>query len=432
MSKIASIRGLQILDSRGIPTIKATVTTESGEIGQASVPSGASTGEHEALELRDGDPDCFCGKGVLSAIESIHREIAPALIGRSVFDQSAHDRWMVECDGSPNKERLGANAILAVSLAIARAAASTAKLPLYRYLGGSDCHLLLPCPMFNVINGGVHADNLLNVQEFMIRPVGASCFSDALRWGSEIFHRLKRLLKQRGFSTAVGDEGGFAPQIEEDSLALELIVEAIESAGRSPGSEVSLALDCAASEFYDAKRGLYFDRKRAALGLDRGKERSVSGEIDYLAQICAAYPISSLEDPLDQNDWAGWRAITERLGRKLQIVGDDLFVTNTHYLRRGIEQSVANAILIKPNQIGTLSETIAAIEMAKRAGYGVVISHRSGETEDTFIADLSVGLGCGQIKSGATSRSERVAKYNRLLAIEEELGSSAAYASQYS
>ena len=416
MARISSIRALEILDSRGNPTLRVFVTTDTGAVGQASVPSGASTGENEALELRDKDAKRYLGKGVLKAISHIQERISKVLIGQSVFDQRACDELMIKLDGTQNKSHLGANTILGVSLAIARAAAETVKTPLYRYLGGEDCRLL-PCPMFNIINGGVHADNLLEFQEYMIRPIGAANFEEAIRWGSEIFHALKKILSEKGLTTAVGDEGGFAPKLKDDDAALEAILKAISDVGLSVEKEISLALDCAASEFYDAKSGLYAKAKR-----------STESQIEYITELCERYPISSIEDPLDQNDWQGWKKLTQKLGSKIQIVGDDLFVTNMKYLRKGIEEHSANAILIKLNQIGTLSETIDAIEMAKRHDFASIVSHRSGETEDTFIADLSVAMGCGQIKTGSLSRSDRVAKYNRLLEISAELHDLSQYA----
>jgi enolase len=427
MARIASIRALEILDSRGNPTIKVTVATDTGAIGQACVPSGASTGEHEALELRDGDAKRYFGRGVLKAISHIHKNIADLLVGQPVFAQRANDELMINLDGTLNKSHLGANAILGVSLAIARAAAETIKTPLYRYLGGEDCRLL-PCPMFNIINGGAHADNHLEFQEYLIRPVAAGSFEEAIRWGCEIFHTLKRLLQEKGLTTAVGDEGGFAPPIHDDDTALDLILKAIEQAGLRPGKDVSLGLDCASSEFYDVKSGLYVEKKGVSSNDPSAARRTADEQIEYLVQLCDRYPISSIEDPLDQNDWDGWKKITAKLGKKIQIVGDDLFVTNLKYLRKGIEETAGNAILVKLNQIGTLSETIDAIEMAKRHNFGSIVSHRSGETEDTFIADLSVALGSGQIKTGSLSRSDRVAKYNRLLEISAELGELAIYA----
>lgn len=406
--KIANIEALEVLDSRGWPTLQVTVTTEGGISGRALVPSGASTGESEALELRDGDPKRYLGKGVLKALSHVNNEIAQLLHGEHVTDQARLDKKMIEADGTENKSRLGANAILGVSLAAAHAAAATMHLPLYRYLGG-DQATLLPCPMMNILNGGVHADNGLDFQEFMIRPVGANSFHEALRWGSEIFHTLKKVLHHRGFSTAVGDEGGFAPQISSHEEACKLILEAIEKAGYEPGKQVSLALDCAASEFY------------------KRKDFSSKAHLDALMFLVERYPIDSIEDGMGEKDIEGWKEFTRLLGSKLQIVGDDLFVTNTQFLQRGIDEKLANAILIKPNQIGTLTETIECVKLAQKNHFGTILSHRSGETEDTTIADLAVALQTGQIKTGSLSRSERLAKYNRLLTIEKELGSTARY-----
>lgn len=420
MSQIASIHALEILDSRGNPTLKATVVTNDGSIGQAAVPSGASTGEHEAVELRDGDKERYGGKGVLHAVQNVNSPIQELLIGQSVFDQEANDRAMIELDGTPNKGRLGANAILSVSLAMAKAAAASKNEPLYRYLGGADA-TLLPCPMMNILNGGAHADNLLDFQEFMVRPCGASSIKEAIRWGAELFHSLKALLKAKNLSTSVGDEGGFAPMIETNEQALDLILQAIEAAGFKQGKEISLALDPAASEFY--WEGAYVEKKRG----NAGKRRSSEEMVAYLAELAHAYPIDSIEDGLDQNDWDGWKQLTQTLGNRIQLVGDDLFVTNTEFLQRGIDAHVANAILIKVNQIGTLTETAAAVRLAQQHNYGVVFSHRSGETEDTTLADLSVAYRAGQIKTGSLSRSDRVAKYNRLLEIEEELGKKAPF-----
>ncbi|MBS0620583.1 MAG: phosphopyruvate hydratase [Verrucomicrobia bacterium] len=414
MPKIASIHAIEILDSRGNPTVQVSVRSDKGHVGIAAVPSGASTGEHEAVELRDQDPKRYGGKGVLKAVSNVNGPIAQLLIGSSVFDQEAIDRKMCAADGTPNKAHFGANAILGVSLAVARAAAAARSLPLYSYLGTEEA-VELPCPMMNILNGGVHADNQLNFQEFMIRPVGAPTFSEALRFGAEIFHTLKALLKKAGLSTSVGDEGGFAPQGIDTEGALTYILQAIEKAGYQPQKEISIALDCAASEFYDLKKGTY---------LGRSDEEQTA----LLADLCKRYPIDSIEDPLDQNDWKGWKYLTEKLGR-LQIVGDDLFVTNPAFLQKGIDQKVANAILIKVNQIGTLTETLETIALAKKHGYGTVISHRSGETEDTFIADLCVATRAGQIKTGSLSRSDRVAKYNRLLTIEDALGQRASFSS---
>ncbi len=411
MSKIKSIHALEILDSRGNPTVEAIVTTDSGCIGKAAVPSGASTGEHEALELRDGDKKRYGGKGVVKAVSHINGTLVKLLIGRNVFDQEKLDQLMIECDGTPNKSNLGANAILGVSLALAKAAAADKKLPLYRYIGGDKARLL-PLPMMNVINGGAHADNGLEFQEFMIRPQGASSFREAVRWGAEVFHALKALLIEKKHVVSVGDEGGFAPRLKSHEEALDYLLKAIKKAGYKAGSQISIALDCAASEYYDSKKKKY-------LGL------SLEGYIKYLEKLCKNYPISSIEDPLDQNDWEGWKLLTSKL--KMQIVGDDIFVTNPTFLQKGIKMKIANAILIKPNQIGTLTETLQTISMAKKAGYATILSHRSGETEDTTIADLAVATSAGQIKTGSLSRSDRVAKYNRLLEIEDELGQEALF-----
>jgi len=417
---IAAIHALEILDSRGNPTLKVTVTTKEGLIGQASVPSGASTGEHEAVELRDLDPKRYFGRGVLLAVANVNGPIQHLLKGKAVVNQQMIDQAMIDFDATLNKSELGANAILGVSLAVAKAAAATKKEPLYRYLGGEQANLL-PCPMINIINGGAHADNLLDFQEFMIRPIGAPSFREAIRWGSEVFHCLKTILKNHSLSTSVGDEGGFAPAIDSNEKALDLIMAAIEKAGFRPGKDLTIALDCAASEFYE--KGLYVEKKRGAYG----KKRSAEEQVFYLNELTHRYPIDSIEDGLDQNDWPGWLLLTQMMGSKIQLVGDDLFVTNTQFLKRGIEEKTANAILIKVNQIGTLTETAAAIHMAQQNRYGTIISHRSGETEDTTIADLSVAFRSGQIKTGSLSRSDRVAKYNRLLEIEDELGSAAKF-----
>lgn len=407
MSYIRSVKALEILDSRGNPTVEVMMTTDRDVMVRASVPSGASTGEHEAIELRDGDADRYFGKGVEQAVAHVNGPIAQLLIGEHVFDQERLDRMMIASDGTENKERWGANAILGCSLALARAGANTAKLPLYRYIGG--CHpYILPCPMMNIINGGAHADNSLDFQEFMIRPVGAPSFREAVRWGSEIFHTLKGILKAEKHATSVGDEGGFAPNLKSNEEALDLILQAIERAGYRPGSQVTLALDCAASEFYDKGTKTYLGKTAAE-------------QVDYLKQLCDQYPIDSIEDGLDENDWEGWKLLTDTLGKRVQIVGDDIFVTNPKFLRRGIEEGVANSILIKVNQIGTLTETLETIRIAQTHGYTTVISHRSGETEDSFIADISVAINTGQIKTGSLSRTDRVAKYNRLLNIEAGL-----------
>ncbi len=405
MSLIELCHAIEILDSRGNPTLKVTVRSSDGFIGQAAVPSGASTGEHEAVELRDNDPKRYNGKGVLQAVSHVNGPIHQLLKGKSLFEQEALDRAMISLDGTENKGRLGANALLGVSLAAAKCAAQAKRVPLYRYLGGPTARLL-PCPMMNVINGGVHADNGLDFQEFMIRPIGAPTFREALRYGAETFHVLKSLLKKKGLSTAVGDEGGFAPRLKSHEEALDLILEAIEKAGYRPKEQITIALDPASSEFY--KNGKY-------------SGKTTDEQIDYLTQLVDRYPIDSIEDGLDQNDWAGWERLTKKLGARIQLVGDDIFVTNTRFLQKAIDLHVANAILIKVNQIGTLTETAAAIQLAQKHRYKTVMSHRSGETEDTTIADLAVAYGCGQIKTGSLCRSERIAKYNRLLEIEEEI-----------
>ncbi len=416
MSTIATIHARQILDSRGNPTVEADVTLADGARGRAAVPSGASTGEFEATELRDGG-EAWLGKGVSAAVGHVNAEIADAVRGRDATDQAGLDRALTELDGTPNKSRLGANAILAVSLANAQAAAASAGQPLWRYLGGEDAHVL-PVPMMNVLNGGAHADNAVDFQEFMVVPVGASSFSDALRVGTEVFHNLKRTLHDRGLGTAVGDEGGFAPDLDSNEAALRALVEGIEAAGYWPGDDVAIALDPAASEvFRDGVYDLHHE----------GRKLSSDELAGYWGDLVDRYPVVSIEDGMDEEDWDGWRAVTERLGDRVQLVGDDLFVTNTERLRRGIEAGVANSILIKVNQIGTLTETLEAIDMARGAGYTAVMSHRSGETEDVVIADLAVATGCGQIKTGAPSRSDRVAKYNQLLRIEEALGDRATY-----
>lgn len=413
--KIKNIHAREILDSRGTPTIEAEVKLESGHIGCASVPSGASTGEHEAIELRDGDPTRYFGKGVLKAVSNVNEIIAPELIGMSVFEQTAIDRKMRVLDGTENKSRLGANAILAVSLAVAKAAAVYIGTPLYRYFGSPNSNIL-PIPMMNIINGGSHSDSPIAFQEFMIRPVGALTFSEGLRMGDEVFHCLKKLLKERGLSTAVGDEGGFAPELKGTEDALELIMMAIDQAGYLPGRDVTLALDCASSEFY--KDGVY---DYCIFEGEKGRKLDREGQIAYLKELVKRFPIDSIEDGMAENDWEGWVRLTQELGDKCQLVGDDLFVTNVQYLEKGIRMGCGNAILIKLNQIGTLSETLEAIALAQRNGYKAIISHRSGETEDTTIADLAVATNSGQIKTGSLSRSERIAKYNRLLKIEEEL-----------
>ncbi len=406
MSRIRSLHALEILDSRGNPTLEVFVKTDDGSVGKAAVPSGASTGEHEALELRDKDPKRYFGKGVLRALAHVEGPLQQAVIGKDVFDQEALDRALIAADGTQNKEKMGANAILGVSLSAAKAAAAVRKEPLYQYLSQGKAHLL-PCPMMNIMNGGAHADNGLDFQEFMIRPFGAPSFREALRWGAEVFHTLKSLLSDKGYATSVGDEGGFAPKLKSHEEALDFIVAAIRKAGFKAGHEISLALDCAASEYFDPKTKTYGGKK-------------TSDYIDELLSLCKNYPIDSIEDPLDQNDWEHWPEFTALANR--QVVGDDIFVTNPRFLRRGIEEKAANAILIKLNQIGTLTETLETIRIAKEAGFATIISHRSGETEDTTIADLSVAVSSGQIKTGSLSRSDRVAKYNRLLEIEDELG----------
>ncbi len=417
MSAIIDVIAREILDSRGNPTVEADVLLESGVLGRAAVPSGASTGSREAIELRDGDKSRYLGRGVLKAVEHINTEICEAIIGLDVEDQAFIDQTMVDLDGTENKSRLGANALLAVSMACARAAAEQAGLPLYRYLGGA-APMALPVPMMNIINGGAHANNNIDMQEFMIIPVGAPSFREALRYGAEVFHALKKLLDDAGMATTVGDEGGFAPNLESHEAALKLIVQAIEKAGLQPGIDVAIGVDCAASEFY--KDGLY--------QLESEGLKLTSAEFtDYLAAWCDKYPIISIEDGMAEGDWDGWKIHTEKLGKRVQLVGDDLFVTNAKILKEGIEKGIANSILIKVNQIGTLSETFLAIEMAKQAGYTSVISHRSGETEDTTIADLAVATNARQIKTGSLSRSDRMAKYNQLLRIEEELGDTASY-----
>lgn len=419
--KIKSVRGREILDSRGNPTIEAEVLLESGVTGVASVPSGASTGEHEAIELRDGDPKRYGGKGVLKAVENINEKIAPALIGMSALDQRAIDRKMIALDGSKNKSRLGANAILGVSLAVAKAAANYLRIPLYRYIGGTNT-FTLPVPMMNIINGGSHSDAPIAFQEFMIRPVGAPSYHDGLRMGAEVFHALKKVLHDRGLSTAVGDEGGFAPALDGTEDAIESIMKAIEKAGYVPGKDVMIGMDCASSEFY--KDGIY---DYTVFEGEKGVKRTSDEQVDYLEHLIDKYPIDSIEDGMSENDWEGWKKLTDRIGGRCQLVGDDLFVTNVEFLSKGIAQGCANSILIKVNQIGSLSETLDAIEMAHRHGYTTVTSHRSGETEDTTIADIAVATNSGQIKTGSLSRSDRMAKYNRLLRIEEELGDLAVY-----
>lgn len=419
--KIKNIKAREILDSRGNPTVSAEVLLESGHRGSASVPSGASTGRHEALELRDNDPSRYSGKGVLKAVENVNKIIAPELAGRCVFEQMAIDRTMSALDGTDNKSRLGANAILSVSLAVAKAAAAYMNAPLYHYLGAPNSNVL-PVPMMNIINGGSHSDSPIAFQEFMIRPVGAQTFRDGLRMGAEVFHCLKGILKGKGLSTAVGDEGGFAPELKSTAEALELMMDAIEKAGYIPGKDVSLALDCASSEFY--RDGIY---DYSVFEGHRGSKLDRDSQIRYLSYLVDNFPIDSIEDGMAEDDWEGWRLLTNELGGHCQLVGDDLFVTNINYLSKGIRSGCANAILVKLNQIGTLTETLEAIAMAQRHGYKAVISHRSGETEDTFIADLAVATNSGQIKTGSLSRSERTAKYNRLLKIEDELKGQSVY-----
>ncbi len=419
MSNIESIDALEVLDSRGNPTIEVSVFATDGSQGKALVPSGASTGEHEAVELRDKDPKRYQGKGVLQAVENVVGPLAKLLKGESIFAQNKIDQLMIQADGKENKSHYGANAILGISLAVAKAAACSKKMPLYKYLH-PQTHYTMPCPMMNIINGGAHADNLLDFQEFMIRPIGAPSFREALRWGVEIYHTLKSLLKSEGYSTSVGDEGGFAPRLESNEITLDYILRAIREAGYEPGHQITIAMDCAASEFYDSCAKSYVERKKQAAGMPFSS-RPAEELIAYLSELCEKYPIDSIEDPLDQNDWKGWHKLTTTLGKKIQIVGDDIFVTNPKFLQRGIDQGVANSILIKLNQIGTLSETLGTIDLAKKNRYKTVISHRSGETEDTTIADLSVAFSTGQIKTGAPCRTDRVAKYNRLLEIEHEL-----------
>jgi enolase len=419
MSYIARIVGRQILDSRGNPTVEVDVYTTNGSVGRAAVPSGASTGIHEAVELRDGDKSLYLGKGVLKAVENVNTIIAEELLGMDVFDQKLIDATLNSLDGTANKSNLGANAILGTSLAVAKAAAQESGMSLFRYVGGVGA-TTMPVPMMNILNGGSHADNLIDVQEFMVMPFGASSFSEGLRWGTEIFHHLKNVLKSKGLSTNVGDEGGFAPNLGSNEEAIQVVLQAIEKAGFKPGHDVYIALDAASSEFYNAEKGLY-------LFESTGESRTSSEMVDYWADWCKKYPIVSIEDGLAEDDWSGWKTATEKLGAAVQLVGDDLFVTNTKRLAEGIEKGVANSILVKVNQIGSLSETIEAVQLATRNSYTSVMSHRSGETEDNTIADLAVALNCGQIKTGSASRSDRMAKYNQLLRIEEELGNTAYY-----
>jgi enolase len=420
MTEIVSIHAREILDSRGNPTVEADVVLGDGVRGRAAVPSGASTGEHEAVELRDGDKGYYMGKGVLKAVENVESVIAPELAGMDATNQKLIDATMIALDGTENKGNLGANAILAVSMACARASADALGLPLYRYLGGVNASIL-PTPMMNILNGGSHADSNVDFQEFMVMPVGAESFSDALRWGTEVFHTLKGVLKKKGYNTAVGDEGGFAPSLKSNEEALDLILEAIQLAGYTPGEQIALALDPASSEFFEKSSGKYIFKK--------SDKRELSSEqmAEYWANWARQYPIVSIEDGLAEDDWAGWKLLTDKIGDTVQLVGDDLFVTNSKRLQMGIEQGIGNSILVKVNQIGSISETLEAVELARRNGYTAIISHRSGETEDTFIADLAVGTGAGQIKTGSASRTDRIAKYNQLLRIEEELGQSAEF-----
>jgi enolase len=420
MSSIVQIRARQILDSRGNPTVEADVITETGTVGRAAVPSGASTGAHEAVELRDGDKKKYMGKGVLKAVKNVNEAIAKELTGAYVFDQNGIDEAMLQLDGTENKSKLGANAMLAVSMAAAKAAALEAGLPLYRYIGGVNANTL-PIPLMNILNGGAHADNSIDFQEFMIMPVKANTFSDALRMGTEVFHHLKNVLKAKGHSTNVGDEGGFAPNIKSNEEAIEIVLKAIETAGYKPGEDIFIAMDAASTEFYDSKSGLYTFKKSS------GKKMTSSELVAYWKKWTGKYPIVSIEDGLAEDDWKGWAELTTAIGNKVQLVGDDLFVTNVKRLQKGIEKGVANSILVKVNQIGTLTETIDAVNLATRNSYTNIMSHRSGETEDTTIADLAVALNSGQIKTGSASRTDRIAKYNQLLRIEQELGDNAFY-----
>lgn len=421
MSKIKSIYAREILDSRGNPTVEVEVVAENGVLGRASVPSGASTGIHEAVELRDGDKERYSGLGVSKAVDNVNVIISKELIGKSIFNQRELDQTMIDLDGTENKGNLGANAILGVSLAIAKCAANSLNLPLYKYIGGANAHVL-PTPMMNIINGGAHADNNVDFQEFMIMPVNAPSFKEAIRMGAEVFHALKKVLKSKGLNTAVGDEGGFAPDLASNEEAIQTILEAIKAAGYTPGEDVKLAMDVASSEFY--KDGKY------TLPGENNKTFTSKELVDFYAELCEKYPIISIEDGLDQDDWEGWHYLTEKLGKKVQLVGDDFFVTNTKRLKKGIEEGVANSILIKVNQIGTLTETLEAIQMAQKANYTAVVSHRSGETEDTTIADIAVATNAGQIKTGSASRTDRIAKYNQLLRIEDELATQSNYASK--
>lgn len=420
MSYISEVFARQILDSRGNPTIEVDVLTDEGALGRAAVPSGASTGIHEAVELRDGDKKKYLGKGTLKAVKNVNNTIAPALLGYDVADQTGIDQLMIELDGTPNKGKLGANALLAVSMAAAKAAAEEAGLPLYRYVGGTNAKTL-PIPMMNILNGGAHADNKIDFQEFMVMPVGASTFSEGLRWGVEIFHALKSVLKKKGFSTNVGDEGGFAPNIQSNEEAIETVLAAIDAAGYKAGSQITIAMDAANSELWDAKKKKYVFHKSS------GKAISSDELVKFWESWVKQYPIVSIEDGMAEDDWKGWAALTQALGDKCQLVGDDLFVTNVTRLQQGIDKHIANALLVKVNQIGTITETINAVTLAQHNGYNTIMSHRSGETEDTTIADLAVALNCGQIKTGSASRTDRIAKYNQLIRIEEQLGESAVY-----
>ncbi|MEY4586357.1 MAG: hypothetical protein RIT05_775 [Bacteroidota bacterium] len=420
MSYIAEIFARQILDSRGNPTVEVDVITENGALGRAAVPSGASTGIHEAVELRDGDKKKYLGKGTLKAVDNVNKKIAPLLLGYDVADQTGIDEIMIQLDGTPNKNKLGANAMLAVSMSVAKAAAEEAGLPLFRYVGGTNAKIL-PMPMMNILNGGAHADNKIDFQEFMVLPVGAPSFSEGLRWGVEIFHALKTVLKKKGYSTNVGDEGGFAPNIQSNEEAIETVLIAIDAAGYKAGSQIKIAMDAANSELWDSKKKKYVFHKSS------GKEMSSEQLAKYWESWVKKYPICSIEDGMAEDDWAGWKMLTEAVGTKCQLVGDDLFVTNVERLQQGIDKGIGNALLVKVNQIGTITETINAVSLAQHNGYNTIMSHRSGETEDTTIADLAVALNCGQIKTGSASRTDRMAKYNQLLRIEELLGSSAIY-----
>ncbi len=420
MSYIESIHARQILDSRGNPTIEVDVVTENGSVGRAAVPSGASTGSREAIELRDGDKKRYMGKGVLKAVDNVNNKIAEAIVGTSVFEQSLIDKTMIALDGTPNKAKLGANAILGVSLAVARAAASACGQPLYRYVGGVNANTL-PVPMMNILNGGSHADNSIDFQEFMVMPIGAATFSEALHMGATVFHTLKKVLHDKGLSTNVGDEGGFAPNLKSNEEAIEVVLKAIEQAGYKPGKDICIALDPAASEFYDSKTKLYHFKKSS------GKKLKSQEMAEYWTKWVSKYPIISIEDGMAEDDWAGWKTLTDKVGKKIQLVGDDLFVTNAKILQEGIDKGIGNAILVKVNQIGSLTETIDAVNLARRNSYKSIMSHRSGETEDSTIADLAVALNTGQIKTGSASRSDRMAKYNQLLRIEEDLGDVAVF-----